>query len=204
MYPQKNDVEDAIGHLCPTDSVKGTYEELINTLRASLFNLRNCKKAARKYLLGPQARGKPETIAWYGKHFNGVDRLDLKCSFIDVNMRFGHPMIAMLNYIIRMSLVQAHSLTTADISDTGQLNLRATALDDATERRYAWQSTYRRTYVSVRRFHEAMVCRLTDEARQIRNEAQKLRHRKRPASHSSNPTSTSTFVKFLLPSVLLG
>jgi len=100
-------------------------------------------------------------------------------------------MIAMLNYIICMSLVQAHSLTTADISDTGQLNLWATALDDATERLRAWQSTYRGTYVSVRRFHETIARRLADEARRIREEAKELRCGKRPSSHSSNPISTS-------------
>lgn len=99
-----------IARMVPTKTSSLNKEETLELLVKLVQKQRLDGAFALETLGMVTAAGKPETIAFHGKTFNVVDRIDLMLSFVRSSDKTKSIGIAILRYIIQLAVVQLHSL----------------------------------------------------------------------------------------------
>lgn len=110
MYPNADARKAALRRLKDNPTLSGTADELLKRLSDARLALVRNPKAAVEAFSRFSIAGKPETIAFYGKTFNLVDRFDQKLAKIAGRHRTTNVEFAMLSYLVRVALAQCHSI----------------------------------------------------------------------------------------------
>jgi len=178
MYPTLNDIDKALLAIFSGAKLSGTWEQKAVRYRKIRYKQLKDPSFALECLISKDAAGKPETMKFHGKTFNFVDRIDLMMSFLHPP-RTESPYALIIFYLLRLSIVQSHSLLQDSIWDYNGYDVEKYQSD--TEYR---QSLYKEQRDSIVEFHEKLVENLKDHEQEIKDSLKQTR-KQVPRKHTN-------------------